>query len=247
MAVEFLRRRDERGRASVGQVGEVDDLHPGPRRDDQLLLHRGGIDQDVESLRGRRPSRVTPASDEHLAAGVLECRSDGLRGPAGAEHEHAPALGLDLRGHREPVGGGAEHAAVLDHECVDGARPPGDFVDLVAEPDHRLLVRDRDIRPREPRGDEPAHGIGERLGRRRQRDVRPVEPDRSERDVLHPGRERMRRRPAEKADEGRRATDFDHAVTGRVGPSGYVSTIRRPAGIARVSTDEPTAAGAASR
>ena len=65
----------------------------------------------------------------------------------------------------------------------------------------RRLVRRRDVRPGEPERVEALHRGFEPVRRHVDSDVRPVEPPRGERSVLHTRRERMRDRVAEQRDE----------------------------------------------
>ena len=57
------------------------------------------------------------------------------------------------------------------------------------------------LAPAKPQRRKPAHRVLEPLGRHVERDVRPVEPARGERRVLHARRERVRDRMAEQRDE----------------------------------------------
>ncbi len=185
MAVERTRRRDQRRLAPVRVVGEVDDLHARVRRDDDLVLQRRGVDEDVETVGRGRPARIAAPADDDLGARVFERRGDRLCRAAGAEHERATLGGIDLRDDRKPVGGRPEHPVVADHEGVDRVCALCDLVDLVAESDDGLLVRDRHVRAGEARGDEPRDGVAEPFRRRRERHVRPVELEGRERGVLH--------------------------------------------------------------
>ncbi len=77
-------------------------------------------------------------------------------------------------------------------------------VGLVAELRRGPLVGDRHVRARKARGDEPAHHGLELVRRDVERDVRPVEPARRERGVLHPRRQRVGNRVPEERHEARR-------------------------------------------
>ena len=116
---------DERGRAAVGAVGEVDDGLLGPRLDEQLVGHRRRVHDEVGVARVRRP--VAAAREDARLGG--ERREQRLRRAARADQAGARRLdpAEDLA-----VGVGAEHPAVAEDERVDGVA-----VGLVAEPRRR--------------------------------------------------------------------------------------------------------------
>ena len=94
----------------------------------------------------------------------------------------------------------------------------------LAERGDRQLVRRRHARTGEPERRESAYRLLEPLGRRRKRDVRPVEPERSEGGVVHARRERLLDRPADDPDELRRARDLSSRRSRTPATSGRTPT-----------------------
>ncbi len=91
-------------------------------------------------------------------------RFDGReRAAAGSEHERAPARRVDLHSDRVSVGRGAENSVTVEEQRVDRPRGGRDVVELVAQGDHRLLVRDRHVGAREAECLEPSDRIGQTL------------------------------------------------------------------------------------
>ena len=86
-------RCDEGRLASVGEIGEVDDLHAAVRAHDQLLLDGRRVDQDVVVDRRGRPVRLATARRRHPEAPARSSASTTARAaPPRSEHQDAPAV-----------------------------------------------------------------------------------------------------------------------------------------------------------
>ena len=238
------RRRDQSGVTPVRKIGEIDDLHPGVWRHDHLVLNRRRVDEDVVAVGRWRPAGVASARDRHVGPCTLERLYDRPGAAARPEHESAPVPGIDLRRDCVAVGRGAQHAAVVEDERVDRPGRQRDLVELVAERNHGLLVGNRHVRTGETHRLQAPHRVGEPLRRRRQGHVGPVERQGGKPGVLHRRRQRVRRRPAEQADERRRATDVDRLGLDHLGsiPDGRdPPTLTPPLSCRRSRTRTPCA------
>ncbi len=146
------------------RVRQVDERLARPELDEHLVASRGGVDDEVGVGDLGRPS----AAAGELSR-VRERLQEGDRGAAVAEDDRA--LGDCEAGEDRGVGRPALDDAVTHDERVHRRRV------RLAELGHRDLVRSGHVRACEAERGEPADGLREPLGRRRQRDVCPVEPE----------------------------------------------------------------------
>ena len=152
-----------------------------------------------------RSASATSGGHSVRRANWRACRSASMNAVGGAPvADNYGPLRVEAREDRR-VGADALDEALANDERVHGASLGR------AERGDRVLVRRRHVDADETERRESPDCLGEPLGRRRERDVRPVEPERRERSVLHARREGALDRPADDPDERRGAGDLHHA------------------------------------
>jgi len=129
----------------------------------------------------------------------LKRRQERLRRATRSDQADAPRLDA---GHDRLVRVVAQNATVAKEQRVDRLA-----LRLVAELDHRLLVRDRDVGPGVTGGHEPGDGFTQLLRPDLQWHVGPIQSASGEGGVLHARRERPGDRLTEQRDEPRGAAD----------------------------------------
>ena len=189
-------RARRRAPSRVSRVRQVDERLALAQLDEHLVAHRRRVDDEVGSRAtsgGQSPRR------ENTRALAAARAANAARGAAVADDRPAARTSSSARIAASVLV--ADDAPVLERRACSPTSASASSHERAAA----SLCGAVTFAPAKPSGREPAHRLLEPLRRDVERDVRPVEPARRERRVLHARRERVRDGMAEQRDEPRLA------------------------------------------